>query len=123
MNLNKIASVLVIFIASIVILIYGQSLLMPFIFALLLWFLVRKTKSILDKMEFIKKKFPSWVKSLITSVFIFAILGFVSNALSSSISSLASSYKTYQSNVEVITLGINQMFNINLIESNYSAHL
>lgn len=116
MIFSKTASILITFIAIIVILIYGQSLLTPFIFALLIWFLVRKIKYVLDKIEFIKKRFPSWVKSLITSIFIFSILVFISNTLLTSISDLAESYQKYESNVELITSGINKMFNINLME-------
>lgn len=116
MIFNKTASILISFIAIIIILIYGQSLLTPFIFALLIWFLVRKIKYMLDKSAYIKNKFPSWLKSLITSAFIFSILVLISNTLLSSISSLADSYEKYEANVELITSEINTMFNINIVE-------
>ncbi len=116
MILNRIASLLIIFIAIVVILIYGQSLLIPLLFALLVWFLVRKIKSILDRVAFIKNKFPSWSKTLLTSVFIFMILWFVSRTLSSSISSLLRSYQIYESNILLITSKINTSFDINLME-------
>ncbi len=113
---NKIPNILITLISIVVILIYSQNLLIPFIFALLLWFLIRKMKSTLDKIHFIKNKFPSWLKSIIVSVFIFSILGFVSNALSSSIATLANSYPKYESNVAVITSMINSTFNINVMD-------
>jgi AI-2 transport protein TqsA len=116
MIFNKIPSVLITLIATVVILIHAQYLLIPLIFALLLWFLVRKVKYVLDKVNFVKNRFPSWTKSLITSVIIFLILGLVSNTLSSSISDLAGSYEKYESNVESITTDINEMFHINLNE-------
>jgi AI-2 transport protein TqsA len=116
MVLNKIASTLIIFIATVVILIYGQSLLIPFLFALLLWFLVRKIKSQLDKVGFIKNKFPSWSKSLITSILLFFILWFISTTLSSSIRSLMLSYKIYESNILLITDKINESLGINLMD-------
>jgi predicted PurR-regulated permease PerM len=120
--LNKTISVLLLFIATIFILIYGQNLLIPLIFSLLLWFLVRKIKITLDKVRFIKKYIPSWFKSLISALFICLILVLVANTLSSSISTITDSYNKYESNVEAITLKLNKSLHINILEI-IKAHL
>ncbi|NQX97430.1 MAG: AI-2E family transporter [Flavobacteriales bacterium] len=100
----------------IITLIYGQSLLVPFVFALLLWFLVRKIRQLLDKIKFIRKYLPSWIKSLIPSIILITILGFISKLLSANINSLAKSYPIYEQNVEIMIAQLNEVFQINLID-------
>ena len=100
----------------IITLIYGQSLLVPFVFALLLWYLVRKIRQLLDKIKFIRKYLPSWIKSLIPSIILITILGFISKLLSANINSLAKSYPIYEQNVEIMIAQLNEVFQINLID-------
>lgn len=114
MNITRAAAGLVLSIAIVVILIYGQTLMIPFVFALLIWFLVTKVKSVLDMIPFVKERFPNWVKSLVTSVLIFGTLGFVTSVLTASINSLAKSYKQYENNVVVMTQKVNDTFQIDL---------
>ena len=104
-------------IAIVITLIYGKTLLIPFVFALLLWFLVRKIRRLLDKIEFIKKHLPSWLKNLFPSLIILMLLGFISRILLANINTLAQSYPLYEANVEIIIKNINQFFNINVVES------
>ncbi|RAP26480.1 hypothetical protein DID78_06740 [Candidatus Marinamargulisbacteria bacterium SCGC AG-343-D04] len=117
MNLKNIASFFVISIAIVIILIYGRSLLIPFIFAVLLWFIIRKLKSILDMLPFIKKRIPSWLKSLISATVVLFILNFSSKVLLSSINSLAKSYEQYASNINIIMLKLNEFLNMNFLEA------
>ena len=65
-------------IGIVVTLIFGKALLIPFIFALLLWFIVKEIRAGIDKIRFIEKYVPSWIKSLLTTVVILSILGFIS---------------------------------------------
>jgi len=83
-------------IAIVVTLIYGQSLIIPFIFALILWFLVRKTRHSLDKIKFFKKYFPFWLKNVFISVLMLMLLGFTSKILLTNINSLTKSYPAYE---------------------------
>ena len=102
-------------IAIVVTLIYGKSLLIPFVFALLLWFLVRKIRQSIDRFKFIKKYLPYWFKNLFTSLILILILGFVSKMLLSNINQLANSYTVYESNVDMVISNTNNLFNIDLI--------
>jgi predicted PurR-regulated permease PerM len=98
-------------------LLYGQSLLVPFILALLLWFLVRKIRHLLDKVNFIKKHIPARLKNLFPALIIFGILSFVAKILLTNINNLAQSYPVYAGNVELIISKLNETFGINLIEN------
>jgi len=98
-------------------LIYGQNLLVPFIFALLLWFIVRKIRQYLDKLSFIENHFPSWLKNLIPSLIILGALSFTAKILLTNINNLAQSYPVYAGNVEMVITKLNQTLGINIIEN------
>lgn len=117
MNLKNAAYFFIIAIAIVVILIFGQSLIIPFVFALLLWFTVREIRSYLDKVDFIKKRFPTWSKNLLTSLLILTVLGFASKIISSSINSLAKSYKKYEANVDSLISEANAALNMDLMDT------
>lgn len=103
-------------IAIVITLIYGRSLIIPFIFALLLWFLVRKIRHLINKSSLIKNKIPAWIKNITISALMIAILGFVSKILVSNINNLAQSYPAYESNVDLVIGQLNDLLSINLIE-------
>lgn len=98
MQIQKIAYFFISASAIVVTLIYGKHLLIPFVFALLLWFIVREIKLTLDRAKFIREKVPSWIKSLIATIVILFVLGTISKILSSSISTLAESHSGYNKN-------------------------
>jgi predicted PurR-regulated permease PerM len=104
-------------IAIVVTLIYGKSLLIPFVFALLLWFLVRKIRQSLDRIKFIRKYLPYWFKNVFTSFVLIFILGFVSKILLSNINQLANSYSVYEPNVDMVISNANNLFSIDLISA------
>jgi AI-2 transport protein TqsA len=116
MRIQRFTYLLLSSIAIVVILIYGKSILIPLVFALLLWFLVRKINAGLDKVKFMREKFPSWLKTLITSTLMFLLLAFVSNALSANIIHIANSYSKYQTNINTVTLELNRIFNIDAMD-------
>ena len=59
MRTQSIAYLLVSCISIVIILIYGQAILVPFLLGLLLWFIGKELEATLDKISFIKKKFPN----------------------------------------------------------------
>ena len=114
MNLTRAASGLVLAIAIVFILIIGQDLLIPFVFAVLIWFLVRKVRSVLDRLKFFRKHFPKWLKSIVTSVVLIGIVGFVGTVLTASINSLARSYPQYEANITTMMNRLNETFSIDI---------
>lgn len=103
-------------IAIVITLIYGKSLLIPFIFALLLWFVVRKIRNGLDRIEFVSKYFPRWIKSLIPSIVLVSILAFISKVLMTNINDLAKSHLLYEGNIEQMIQQFNERFEIDLMD-------
>ena len=75
-----------------------------------------KVKSTIDKIAFVKKHFPSWLKGLLAIFLILVIISFASNILSTNINVLANSYPAYESNIELLIKQINKILNVDLIE-------
>ncbi|MEJ6588311.1 MAG: AI-2E family transporter [Crocinitomicaceae bacterium] len=102
--------------AIVITLIYGKNLLIPFVFALLLWFIVRKIRQGLDKVKFIAEYSPLWIKSLIPSLLLITILAFISKILMTNINELAKSHLLYEGNIEHMIAQFNERFQINLVD-------
>ncbi len=96
---------------------YGQSLIIPILFALILWFFVKKIRQIIDRVPFIKKFFPSWLKNMIPTLIILVVISLVSEILLVNIRNLVDNYPKYVANIEVIIKNINDLFNINIIDN------
>ncbi|MEQ8880409.1 MAG: AI-2E family transporter [Cyclobacteriaceae bacterium] len=116
MSLRNTAYFFIVSISIVVVLTFGQDLIVPFVFAVLLWFIVRELKGLLDRVRFVRDKFPSWAKTLITSLFILITLGAISRVITMSIQTLARSYDKYEKNVDGLIDEINTILNIDLME-------
>ncbi len=103
-------------ISIVFILIKGKSILIPFVFALLLWFIVRNIREEFNKIKFIDKHFPLWLKNLIPSILLVVVFTFISKLLMVNINILTKSYSLYEGNVQVLINQINEMFQINILE-------
>jgi len=82
-------------ITVVIALVYGQSLIVPFILGMLMWFL----------------------KTLMSSGIIVLLVVVLFQGLSNNITELTYSYQKYESNVDSVIASINKMFNINIVES------
>ena len=116
MKLNNITSSLIITLLVIVALIFAKPIIVPFVIALLIWFIVKKTRNLIDKIGFVHKYIPMWVKTIAASFTIFGLLLFIGQLLTLNIENLSGSYEEYASNVGDIAKKINAVFGININE-------
>lgn len=107
----------VVAISVIAALIYGQSLIVPFILGMLLWFIMRSVKALLNKIDWMEKRVPSWIKTLLSSGLIAGILVALFSILSHNITNLTQAYPKYESNVETVVASINETFDLNIVET------
>jgi predicted PurR-regulated permease PerM len=96
---------------------FGKSLLIPFVFALLLWFISRKMRTLMNKVKFIKNYFPSWLKNTLSSLTILTLLIVISKILSSNINSLAQAIQSYDSNIGSVIENISHYLTIDITET------
>ncbi|MDB4710494.1 AI-2E family transporter [Flavobacteriales bacterium] len=104
-------------ISIVITLTFGKSLLIPFVFAMLLWFISRKMRSLMNKVKFIKKHFPTWIKNTLSSLIIISSLIVISKILSTNINTLAQATQEYDSNIGSIVENISQYLTIDLTET------
>ncbi|MBL4577521.1 MAG: AI-2E family transporter [Flavobacteriales bacterium] len=114
MSISKIAYSLISFLAAIIILSYGKNLIIPFILALFIWLLIKEIVIVMNKIKFVKSKVPRWLKSVVASVFMFAVLWFVTQLLVYNIQSLSHSTAGYSANLDTMANKLNETFDINL---------
>jgi predicted PurR-regulated permease PerM len=116
MRVNATASWMISITLVIILLIYGQPVIVPFVFALLIWFVVKKLRDLIDKIQFVHKYIPRWIKSILASLLIFGLLVFISKLLIRNIEDLAISYDVYSSNITHVANQINELFSIDVEE-------
>ncbi|GAB1453027.1 AI-2E family transporter [Draconibacterium sp.] len=113
MEYSKKIYTFLIIIISVLVLIYAQLVIIPFILALLFWYLIRVTKKFLLKIK-ISKRVPDWLLTLISSLFLLiAVLGIIT-LITSNIQQLTMTLPLYQANIFKITTGLNSRFNIDV---------
>ncbi len=114
MNLISIAGFFISAISFVVILYFGKSILIPFVFALLLWFIVRQLRKILDKIPIIGPKIPVFIKNILSLAFIIVLLDFAISIIVSNINLLAATFSNYTEHLIEFLREINHKFDINI---------
>lgn len=101
-------------ITVVVVLIYAQSIIIPFILAILFWFIIRVIKKLLLKIKFVDK-LPRWLLTLFSSVLLLSILYLIITMISKNIQHLSATLPVYEANINKITHSINTRFDIDLM--------
>ncbi|MBL4623596.1 MAG: AI-2E family transporter [Flavobacteriales bacterium] len=115
MELNKIAYTLIVCIASVFILIYLESILIPFVFAIIIWFLIKEFRQIANKLTVVNKYLPDLVLNLVAFVLIFGMIAIFSKTLTNNISQLMDELPKYKTNTnKLIEIG-NGFFGVDLL--------
>lgn len=103
--------------AILAILIIGKGILIPFIFAIIFWFLTREIRKTIYKLPLAKKYIPKWLSNVIVFTIIIMSFGFISEIVTGSISDVTSSYSKYEPNVEKIINNLGAYFHVDIIKS------
>ncbi|CAL2080459.1 AI-2E family transporter [Tenacibaculum sp. 190524A02b] len=111
------ANFIIVTIAIVTVLVVGKGILIPFVFALIFWFLTREIRKTIYKIPFTKKFIPKWLSNVL--VFSLIILGFsfVSEIITNSITDLTESYSKYETNIDSIIKNIDSYFHVDIIKS------
>ncbi len=101
---------------TIMVLSYGQGILIQIIIAFLLWFTTVQIKKNFRKIKWFNDLLPNIIQSFIIACILITVVYFAMNLIIVNASELVSSYEKYESNVVIITSKIEELFNINLTE-------
>lgn len=100
----------------VLLLIYAESLLIPFVLAILIWFVIRVMKNLLRRIPFIRR-WPNWLMTTISSIILLVILSLTVSLISSNIQQLSASIPKYEKNINTVAEKINEALDIDLLES------
>ncbi len=114
--IRNLAYFFVVFGGTIMVLSYGQNILMQIIVAFLLWFTTVQIKKTLYKIKGFERFLPNIVQSVVIVCILIAVVYFAMNLIITNASELVSSYEKYEKNIVVITSEIESLFKINLTE-------
>lgn len=116
MSLSRATNIILIVIASVFILVMTKNYLLPFVLALVIWYLIRVIREFIRKSDFIRNKFPSWLQNLIVfSVVLLSLVG-VSELLVNSIQNFTKVLPDYQNNLRELNQNIAERFDVNLLD-------
>ncbi|WP_319501547.1 AI-2E family transporter [uncultured Draconibacterium sp.] len=114
METSKKIYIFLILITIVVVCIYAQSIIIPFILAILFWFLIRVIKKLLVKVKFIGHM-PKWIITLFSALVLIGFLTLAVTMISKNIKTLSTTLPVYEANVNKIAQQINQQFDIDLM--------
>ncbi|MBP6459538.1 MAG: AI-2E family transporter [Crocinitomicaceae bacterium] len=112
----RIAAQLFIVIIIVYILIIGKSIVLPLMFSILIYLLIKSLHRFFNKSKIMKKYFPSWLKNMLSAGIIFTALGFLLNTIIVNTKSLSFSLKKYEYNIHKISDLIEGKVKLNLSE-------
>jgi len=113
MNYTKRLYIFLLVITVVVVCIYAQSIIIPFILAILFWFLIRVIKKLLSKLKFVRK-LPKFILTAFSTIVLLSILVFAGQMITKNIQQLTSTLPVYQENVNKIISSVNEQFDIDL---------
>ncbi|MBT3243116.1 MAG: AI-2E family transporter [Bacteroidetes bacterium] len=116
MNSSKKILVLLMAVISVLILIYAKKIIIPFILAILFWFIIRAIKKGILKLKFMKK-IPIWLITIFSTLLLLSILVLMVGMISKNIQQLSEAMPEYEENINILTEQLNDTFNIDLAET------
>lgn len=116
MNTNNKILILLATAATVLVLIYAQSIIIPFVLAVLFWFIIRVIKIGLKKIKWINR-IPSWILTTFSTLILLVALGLMVTMVTTNIQQLSEDMPQYEQNVNTFAVTINETFNINLEET------
>lgn len=124
MKIKDVSLGLIIIFILILALIYGKSLLIPFVLALMIWFVLKAIRMLILRFYPGKKALPSWIAGTFSFIVVFGLLSLVGKILASNINKISDILPEYQANIESMIALANAKYNIDLqdIFKNYTGN-
>jgi len=114
MDNSKKIYIFLIIVTTVVVFIYAQSIILPFVLAILFWFLIRVIKKILLRVKFVQR-LPRWLVTVFSTLLLIGFMVLIVTMISNNISELSKTMPVYEANVNKITRLINEKFDIDLM--------
>ena len=116
MTIAKVASICLIIAAVLILLIYGQSFLIPFVIAVLIWYIINALSHWISSFELAQKYLLNWISLALSTLIIALVLIFVGGLIAENAREMANESNKYQQNVGFLIQRIGGAFNFDTSE-------
>lgn len=113
MDATKKIYIFLVLVVLVVILIYAQGIIIPFILAILFWFMIRVIKKQLSRIR-IFRKWPEWIFTVFSSVILLGFLFLTVEMISVNIRQLSNTLPEYEENINNISQSIQDQIDMDL---------
>lgn len=97
--MKKATHILVLLIGIVYVLISTKTLLVPFVVAVLIWYLIKDIRDFVTRSKFIRDKLPIWLQNVLVFAIIFGVLSFVGQLLTASIQDFSLALPAYEASI------------------------
>ncbi len=97
-------------------LILAKSILIPFVYGVVLWFLSRYFKNLLHRIPLLKQKVPNWLINTFVFALVFLGLSLISGLITRNITSILENSDAYTQNLEKVLALLNQTLQVDLTQ-------
>lgn len=113
-GLAKVTYILFILIAIVTILVYSEEYAVPFVVALIIWFIIHELRENLQMIPWVRKNIPIWLQSMTAFLIITLVIAAILNMVYYNVSILYESIDQYLANFQVVLLKLNKTFGIDV---------
>jgi predicted PurR-regulated permease PerM len=115
MTLTRIAHALIILIAVVLILSFTKDILLPFVLAVIIWYLIRQVQVLVRRIHIGGKELPQWVRGTVSFLTIFLVLGMVTSLLAANIAGITEVLPEYEANLLLVKQRIEASTNVDIM--------
>lgn len=115
--MKKLAYALITIAGILALLILAEGILIPLVFGVIVWFLGKSFKRLVEKIPYVKKKLPGTVVNILVFVLLVVLVGVLSRLITSSVDNLLLSYESYEANIKHIVEKLNAQFHVDIYQS------
>ena len=113
-DIAKMTYILVSMVMIVTILVYSAAYAIPFVIALIVWFIIHELRENLQMIPFIRDKWPLWVQSIIAFIAINVVIVLIVDMLFVNMSELSGSMDIYAANLILAMNELNQLTGIDV---------
>lgn len=98
-------------------LVYFRSLIQPFILALVVWYLIRATRNLIEKIKLKGKQIPSWLSGILAILLTFGVLWFVIQLVSYNVNLIITKSSQYENNLDTLVKSLKELTGIENVDA------
>ncbi|MCB0768907.1 MAG: AI-2E family transporter [Flavobacteriales bacterium] len=115
MTLSRVAHALIVLIAVVLILTYTKDILLPFVLAVIIWYLIRQVQVFVRRIHIGGRELPQWVRGTVSFLAIFLVLGVVTSLLATNIAGITEVLPLYEENLLLVKQRIEAGTNVDIM--------